>query len=108
MRETQTIDTGMIMAPISSMHLITELDRGGAETALLRFLTHQNRARYRSTVVCLFNGDSSIAGEIRALGIDVIDLRMKQPYRIDALFRLYRLLRRSGPVFSTAGYFTPT
>jgi glycosyltransferase involved in cell wall biosynthesis len=85
------------MAPIKTMHLITELDRGGAETALLRFLTHQNRTRYRPFVVCLYNGDGSVARQIQALGIDVIDLGMKRPYRIDALYRLYRLLQRKRP-----------
>jgi glycosyltransferase involved in cell wall biosynthesis len=83
--------------PIPIIHLITELDSGGAQTALLRYLTHHDHSRYRPTVVCLYNGDQVVAQQIRALGIEVIEVGMTRPYRLDALWRLYRLLRRERP-----------
>jgi glycosyltransferase involved in cell wall biosynthesis len=79
------------------IHLITELDSGGAQTALLRYLTDHDRSRYRPTVVCLYNGDQVVAQQIRALGIEVVDVGMTRPYRLDALWRLYRLLRKERP-----------
>jgi glycosyltransferase involved in cell wall biosynthesis len=82
---------------VKIVHLITELDSGGAQTALLRYLAHHDRSRYQSLVVCLYNGERIVAQKIRALGIEVIDLGMTRPYRFDALWRLYRLLRRERP-----------
>jgi glycosyltransferase involved in cell wall biosynthesis len=79
------------------VHLITELDSGGAQTALLRYLTHHDRSRYRPTVVCLYNGDQVVAQQIRALGIGVVDVGLTRPYRLDALWRLYKLLREERP-----------
>ena len=49
------------------------------------------------TVACLYDGDGPIANEIRALGISVFDLGMPSKWRWDALWRLYRLLRRERP-----------
>ena len=84
------------MIPI--LHLITELDIGGAQKALARLLAHIDRRRFAPAVVCLYNGDKAVAREIRALGIPVTDLGMTAKWRFDALWRLYRLLRREHPV----------
>ena len=95
------------MIPI--LHLITELDIGGAQKALARLLAHIDRRRFAPAVVCLYNGDKAVAREIRALGIPVTDLRMTAKWRFDALWRLYRLLRREHPVIlRTPGCSTPT
>lgn len=83
--------------PIPIIHLITELDTGGAQMALLRFLSRHDRVQYQPSVICLFNGDKVVAQQIRALGVEVIDLGMTRPYRFDALWRLYRLLRQERP-----------
>ncbi|MCD4738727.1 MAG: glycosyltransferase [Anaerolineae bacterium] len=84
-------------AKIPLFHLITELDIGGAQKALLRLLTHLDRDRFSPTVICLYNGDKAVAQEIRALSIPVIDLGMTAKWRLDAFWRLYRLLRRERP-----------
>jgi len=83
--------------PIPILHLITELDTGGAQKALLRLLTRLDRDRFSPTVACLYNGDGAVAQEIRALGIPVTDLGMTARWRLDALWRLYRLLHRERP-----------
>ncbi len=87
------------MKPMPVLHLITELDAGGAQTALLRLLEKGNRLAFLPLVACLYNGDKMVAQQIRALGISVIDLHMPAPWRVDALWRLYRLLRQQQPCF---------
>jgi sugar transferase (PEP-CTERM/EpsH1 system associated) len=85
------------MCAVNVLHLITELDTGGAQTALLRLLTGLDRDRFSSTVACLYNGDGAVAQRIRALGVPVTDLGMTAKWRWDALWRLCRLLRREHP-----------
>jgi sugar transferase (PEP-CTERM/EpsH1 system associated) len=78
-------------------HLITELDIGGAQLALLRLLAGLDRERFVPTVACLYNGDGAVAQRIRALGVPVTDLGMTARWRWDAFGRLYRLLRHGRP-----------
>jgi glycosyltransferase involved in cell wall biosynthesis len=85
------------MPEISLLHLITELSTGGAQYALLRLLEGMDRERYQVQVACLYNGDAEVALRIRALGIQVTDLGMTGKWRVDALLRLYSLLRRQQP-----------
>lgn len=85
------------MERIRILHFITELNIGGAEKSLARLLAHLDRKRFSLTVTCLYGGNSPIAGEIRAMNIPVIDLGMSAKWRWDALWRLYRLLRRERP-----------
>ena len=86
------------MPRVNVLHFITELNViGGAEKALTRLLTHLDRDRFTPTVACLYGGDGPVADEIRALGIPVTDLGMTAKWRVDALWRLYRLLRRKRP-----------
>lgn len=83
--------------PIPFLHLITELDTGGAQKALARLLAHLDRTRFTPHVACLYNSDKAVAQEIRALGVPVTDLGMTAKWRWDAFWRLYRLLRRERP-----------
>lgn len=79
------------------MHLITELDSGGAQSALLRLVAGQDRSRFKPVVLCLYNGDRLVARQIRDLGVEVIDLGMTRKWRLDAFWRLWRHLRRVRP-----------
>lgn len=79
------------------MHLITELDSGGAQSALLRLLERLDRKRFTPVVLCLYNGDRLVAQQIRRLGVEVIDLGMTHKWRLDAFWRLWRHLRRVRP-----------
>lgn len=85
------------MQLIPIIHLITELDRGGAQTALYRLLAHTDRQQYAPHVLCLYNGDKVVAQQIHQLGIPVTDLGMRAQWRLDGLWRLYRLLRQERP-----------
>ena len=91
---------------VDVLYLITELSVvGGAEKVLVRFLTHLDRRRFRPTVACLYGGDGPMADDVRALGIPVIDLGMTAKWRLDALWRLYYLLRRKRPLILHASMF---
>ncbi len=97
---------GINQLPIQVLYLITELNViGGAEKLMPRFMAHLDRDRFAPTVVCLYGGDGPIADEIRALDIPVVDLGMTSKWRLDALWRLYRLLRRERPVILHTSMF---
>ena len=84
-------------APIPVLHLITELDVGGAQTALYRLLANRQDEQFQYHVACLYNGDGKTAEQIRGLGITVTDLGMRSPWHVGAMWHLYRLLRRERP-----------
>ena len=76
------------------LYLITDLKYGGAQTVLYSLVSNINQERYKPSVACLFGGDFPVGDELRKTGIEVIDLRMTNFWRIDALWRLYQLLHR--------------
>jgi len=78
------------------VYLITELNLGGAERALARAVAGLSRDRYNPLVVCLFD-PGIVADQIRASGVQVIDLRAKGKWDLSVAWRLYRLLRRERP-----------
>lgn len=90
---------------IAVVHLITELDIGGAQCALLRLLIGLDRDRFSPTVVCLYNGDKTVAQRIRQLGVHVFDLGMTAKWRWDVLWRLCTLLVRERPAILHAWMF---
>ncbi|HSH03965.1 MAG TPA: glycosyltransferase [Anaerolineae bacterium] len=80
------------------VHLITELDVGGAQMVLYRFLERMaGDERYEFKVACLFNGDKVVAERIRGLGVEVYDVGMTAWWRVDRLVRLWGWLRRERP-----------
>jgi glycosyltransferase involved in cell wall biosynthesis len=95
----------MTQYPVPICYLITELSTGGAQAALLRLLKGLDRGRYTPTVACLYSGDGAVAREIRALGIDVFDARMRHKADMPALLRLYRHIRRVRPTILHASLF---
>lgn len=84
--------------PVLVFHLITELSIGGAQNALLHFLEKMDRDRFSFLVVCFYNGDSVIAQKLRSLGVTVIDLGMIHKYHLNALVKLFLLLKQFRPV----------
>lgn len=83
--------------PIDIVYFITELNIGGAEKVLVHFLRELDPSRYRPLVVCLYGSDGAIGDELRAQGIRVVDLGMSAQWRLDAFWRLVRLLRKVRP-----------
>jgi len=83
--------------PVRVLHLITELNIGGAEKVLSRLLSRLDRDRFALAVACLYGRDGLVADDIRSLGISITDLGMTAKWRLDAFVRLYRLLHRQRP-----------
>jgi glycosyltransferase involved in cell wall biosynthesis len=87
----------MSLQPLRVVHLITELNTGGAEQMLHKVTARMNRKRFRSIVVSMT--DRGTLGErISAEGIPVFHLGMSlgRP-RPSGFWRLYHLLRKARP-----------
>ena len=78
-------------------HLITTLDVGGAELMLARLVERMNRNRFRCSVISLV-APGTVAGRLRAAGIDVTSLGLRRG-RIPAagVLRLAGRLRSERP-----------
>jgi glycosyltransferase involved in cell wall biosynthesis len=83
--------------PIPVLHLITDLDRGGAETMLARLVCATDRARFRSIVVSLTDR-GTLGPEIAAAGVAVHALGMRRAIPpLIPFIRLLRLIRGERP-----------
>lgn len=86
------------LSHISTLHLITELSIGGAQTALFNLLEKINQNRFSSSVACLYNGDGETGQSIRSLKINVTDLGVTSSLSWLSLLSFYRLLCREQPL----------
>jgi glycosyltransferase involved in cell wall biosynthesis len=81
------------------LHLITDLDRGGAETMLVKLLRQMSGSGFSAIVISLA-GDGAYESELRAAGIPVYALGMRPS--IQSLLKLRHLIgiiRRERPDF---------
>ncbi len=79
------------------LHLITDLDTGGAEVSLYRLLSGMDRSRFENQVVSLIP-PGPLGGKVAALGIPVRSLGLRPGHATPAaLFRLAGWLRRDRP-----------
>ncbi|MBV8610527.1 MAG: glycosyltransferase, partial [Singulisphaera sp.] len=67
--------------------VITELDVGGAERALVALATHLDRRRWRPSVIAL-GPEGPLAGPLRAEGLATVCLGVDPRRRVDAVRRL--------------------
>jgi glycosyltransferase involved in cell wall biosynthesis len=83
--------------PASVVHLITDLDVGGAEMMLARLVEHSDSTRVSSAVICL-TAPGAVAERIRRARVPLYSVDMR-PRRLNglALWRLSRCLRRLKP-----------
>ena len=83
--------------PLRIVHLITNLNIGGAELMLTRLVEASDRTRLENTVITLQTG-GSLAPRLARAGVPVHDLGLG-PGGFDprALWRLVKLLRRLKP-----------
>lgn len=101
--EPKNRETGILPAlaappPRKILHLITSLDRGGAQTMLVRLVTRLDPRRFESVVVSLVS-DGPVAAELRAGGIPVVELGMRRGVpSLPGYLRLKALVRRERPV----------
>jgi glycosyltransferase involved in cell wall biosynthesis len=89
------------MRPTLVLHVITELNYGGAEQLLVNMLRQFepiSHNPFQHQVVTLYDGATPLAQQIRQMGIPVVDLQMKGSGRLTGPFRFWQLLRQERPV----------
>ncbi len=87
------------------VHVITDLSTGGSQEALVRLLTRLDRGRFEPAAVCMKNGDTLLAGELRSSGIPVFDLNLTGRGGIAGLWRFFALLETLRPAILHAWLF---
>lgn len=82
---------------VKVLHLITDLDSGGAEIMLWRLLSRMNRARFSNVVVSLTD-QGNLGSCIQALGIPVhlLNIRRGRPDP-RGIWRFWKILRHERP-----------
>jgi len=81
------------MPPLTILHLITELNVGGAEHMLYKIVSHSNKSNFRHLVVSMTDR-GPFGNKIMRSGIRVYELRMKAGYPDPrAILRLVHLLK---------------
>jgi len=79
------------------LHVITDLDTGGAEMMLLKLLSHLDREKFAPRVVSLLR-PGPVAEQIQKLGVQVSGLGLSRGMpRPGALFRLSRIIKDFQP-----------
>lgn len=82
---------------IKILHLITNLETGGAETMLYNLLGHMDNAQYKNIVVSLID-KGSIGNKIENLGISVFCLNMSRGMpTISGFLEFFTIIRREKP-----------
>ena len=81
------------MEKIKVLHLITELDIGGAEKVLLSLVKKLDRDKYQ-VIVAYLKGEGKLAEDFRDAGIKVFNLKMRNRVDLGAIIYLYRLLKK--------------
>ena len=82
--------------PVPVALVITDLDRGGAERALVALATGLDRDRWTPAVVCL-GPEASLAAPLREAGIGAACLGVDRTMPLRGIARLARALRRIRP-----------
>lgn len=83
---------------IRVLHIISNLEPGGAETMLVKLLANLDASRFEQTVVCL-GGRGSLAEKMEATGADVhaLNLRARPGALIHGVRQLRKLTRELAP-----------
>ena len=83
--------------PINSMHIITGLDIGGAETMLFK-LVKDSPESYRSTIVISLTTKGVIGQRLEKIGITVIELEMRNKISFFCKFlKLKKIIKSKRP-----------
>ena len=87
---------GSIERPPLVVHVVKQLDAGGAGSGLLSLITHMPPERYRHAIVCL-EEDAGYQAHLRERGIDIFNLRKGQGTDMAHHVRMFRTLRALQP-----------
>src|SRR5437764_484887 len=81
----------------ATMHVIINLNGGGAERLLTNSVTQRNSTNGHTCVVCL-QGEGTFRTMVEDAGVEVIDLGVtRRRNAVDGLFRLAKLIRERRP-----------
>ena len=83
--------------PVSIAFVITDLDPGGAEKALVNLVTHLDRTRWAPAVIAL-GGEGKLAAVVRAAGIPCECLDLNRRQMVKGIWKLAQVLRRCSPL----------
>jgi len=79
------------------MHVITDLDMGGAEVMLAKLIDATNLNRFNPLVLSL-KRKGAVAGRIERLGVPILELNLNHPFSSPrAIMKLRSVLSRQGP-----------
>ena len=81
------------MNKIRILHLITELELGGAENLLLNNVRNIDKRRFHVVVGYIY-GPGTLASEIKKTGINVVNLSRKGKINLWLIFKLFFLIRK--------------
>ena len=80
------------------LHVISGLDRGGAENMLLKLIKEQDESRFQSTVLCLRRSGAMATDYVRqGIRVEFIGVEPSKPFSILHLIRAARKLKRNPP-----------
>jgi len=90
-------DAPMSQPPLKILHLITGLEKGGAETMLAQLIRHMDKQRFQNVVISLTQ-DGPMGEEIRRHGnrTRIVGMSRSLPSPA-ALWRLYGFMRQEKP-----------
>jgi len=80
------------MSPVNVMHIIEDLENGGAERVLVTLVSGLDPQRFRPVVCCLTK-KGRLAKELEARGIPVVTMNKRPKLDLAMLFRLRQMLR---------------
>ncbi|MCF8127342.1 MAG: glycosyltransferase, partial [Deltaproteobacteria bacterium] len=82
---------------IKVMHVITDLDMGGAEVMLAKLIGATNLSRFNPSVLSL-KRKGAVAGRIERLGVPILELNLNHPFSSPrAILKLRAVLSRQRP-----------
>jgi glycosyltransferase involved in cell wall biosynthesis len=85
------------MEPLKILHIITGLNRAGAETVMVRLILHMNHRRFKPVVVSLMD-EGAYGADLRIAGVPLYTLGMKRGRpTLWGLLRLLKILRKERP-----------
>lgn len=79
---------------INELHLIPDLDIGGAQRMVLTLVKELDKEKY-NVKVCYWLGEGELKDEIEKAGIEVIDLKVKNGSLLGVIFKLIKLIKKN-------------
>ena len=73
------------------IHVIPNLNVGGAETMMKNLITEQENSGHNVTVIAFYQSDSSIRKALESIGIEIVFIDKKAGFDLSAIFKLIDL-----------------